>query len=411
MFKWLLSTLLLFSGLAGATEKNQLVILTTYNPAHLSPSIDSFRQQHPQLDVQVLQRRESDGLALLSTPNHGIDVVFSSSTRLFQPLTEQNALVPVRHMIAERGIHDTEQVAVLGYSGCGMIWNQRYLDRHQLPPPEQWEMLSNALYHDHLVMSSPSRSTTTHQMVENLLQRHGWDQGWQILLQVGGNLNAVTANSERVSNIIASGQAGIGLVIDSYAKAQQALFPFVEFRYQPKSLILPGFIAALDRSADDPAGQLFVRFMLSDDIQARIHEAPLYKMSRNQQPDFGVSPFPLDHLLLQQRAMLVQQLFDLSISKQLPLLSQAWRLIHEIRQSGDLSDSQQTQLALAVALASTPVINAEQASSPRFTALNDPIHDAAAAQIFEQLQQTMSQQLQKSILLSQEILMAQRQTP
>ncbi|QUJ68174.1 ABC transporter substrate-binding protein [Photobacterium sp. GJ3] len=198
-------------------------------------------------------------------------------------------------------------------------------------------MLSNALYHDHLVMSSPFRSTTTHQMVENLLQRHGWDQGWQILLQVGGNLNAVTANSERVSNIIASGQAGIGLVIDSYAKAQQALFPFVEFRYQPKSLILPGYIAALDRGADDPAGQIFVRFMLSEDIQTRIHEAPLYKLSRNQQPDFGVSPFPLDHTLLQQRAMLVQQLFDLSISKQLPLLSQAWRLIHEIRQSGDLS--------------------------------------------------------------------------
>ncbi|QUJ68175.1 hypothetical protein KDD30_03230 [Photobacterium sp. GJ3] len=133
MFKWLLSTLFLFSGLAGAAEKNQLVILTTYNPAHLSPSIDSFRQQHPQLDVQVLQRRESDGLALLSSPDHGIDVVFSSSTRLFQPLAEQNALVPVSHMIAERGIHDTEQVAVLGYSGCGMIWNQRYLDRHQLP--------------------------------------------------------------------------------------------------------------------------------------------------------------------------------------------------------------------------------------------------------------------------------------
>ncbi|KDM92564.1 ABC transporter substrate-binding protein [Photobacterium galatheae] len=401
--------LILLSGTAFAGDREQLVILTTDNPALLSPSIERFQQHYPTLDVQILQRREADGLALLAAPDHNVDVVFSSSIRLFSPLTERKALLPVASLTQDRHPMDTEHVAVLGYSGCGMIWNQRYLDRHQLPQPERWEALTDPLYYNHLVMSSPSRSTTTHQMVENLLQRHGWDQGWGLLLQVGGNLNQVSASSEKVSHMIASGQAGIGLVIDSDAKAQQNLFSFVQFRYQPDSFILPGYIAALSPGSPSPNGKDFVQFMLTESAQKQITQAPMYKRRRHEPLLFDGTTFPLDQKLLHQRAILVQQLFDISISKQLPLLNQAWHMIHEVRQLPDLDPHQAAQLARAVTLASTPVVRHEQASQPRYLSLQDPSRHPVSAQQVERLQNEMSRQLQESIQLSQAVLLSLKQ--
>lgn len=403
--------LILISGTAFAGSREQLVILTTDNPALLSPGVELFQQHYPNLDVQILQRREADALAMLSAPNHDVDVVFSSSIRLFRPLTNHNALIPVARLTPHKSPMDTEYIAVLGYSGYGLIWNQRYLDKHQLPAPQRLEALTDPLYYNHLVMSSPSRSATTHQMIENLLQRHGWDHGWGLLLQVGGNLDSVSASSKKVSHIVASGQAGVGLVIDSDAKAQQALFPFVHFRYQPDSLILPGYLAALSTDSSSPYGKNFVQFMLSEVVQKQIEQAPLYKLRRHARPQLEVATFPLNQELLHQRAILIQQLFDISISKQLPLLNQAWHMIHEVRRLPGLEPQQATQLARAVTLASTPVIRHEQAHQPAFTALQDPSRHPDSAQKLESLQDAMSRQLQESIQLTQAILFSQKQVP
>jgi len=405
----LLIILLLAASPLHASEKKQLVILTTFNPALLSSSIKIFEQQYSDLDVLILQRRESEGLALLARPDHGVNVVLSSSRRLFQPLADSHALVPVSELTHARSPLDSDHVAVLGFSGCGIIWNQRYTDRHALPVPSRWESLIAPVYHNHLVMSSPSRSATTHLMVESLLQRYDWDQGWQLLLQLGGNLNAISANNQRATDLVASGQSGIGLVIDSYAKAQQDHFPFIHFQYQPDSMILPSYIAALDRRQADQAGIAFVRFMLSAASQARLAQSPLYKMGRTHLPEIDAATFVMDTGLMEKRAVAVQQLFDISISQQQPLLNHAWQLIHQIRQLPALTEQQAAQLARSTMLASTPVISAGQADSEDFLSLQDPVRHPASALTVGLWQAQMSRQLQHSIRLSQDILMSYKQ--
>lgn len=392
-----------------ASEKKQLVILTTFNPALLSSSIEVFEQQHAGLDVIILQRRESEGLALLAKPDHGVNVVLSSSRRLFQPLADSHSLVPVSELTDEQNQFDSDYIAVLGFSGCGIIWNQRYVDRNALPVPSRWESLIDPVYHSHLVMSSPSRSATTHLMVENLLQRYDWDHGWRLLLQLGGNLNAISANSQRATDLVASGQSGIGLVIDSYAKEQQAHFPFIHFQYQPDSMVLPSYIAALDRKQSDQTGIEFVRFMLSDSSQARIEQSPIYKHRRAKIPALDTATFTVDTGLLEERAIPVQQLFDISISQQQPLLNYAWQLIHKIRLLPDLNPQQTEQLERSITLASTTVISAEQATTEAFLSLQDPVRHPASARTVGLWQEQMSQQLQQSIRLSQDILMSYKQ--
>jgi ABC-type Fe3+ transport system substrate-binding protein len=50
-------------------------------------------------------------------------------------------------------------------------------------------------YFNHLVISAPSRSGTTHLTVETILQAYGWEKGWALLLNAGGNMGSITDRS------------------------------------------------------------------------------------------------------------------------------------------------------------------------------------------------------------------------
>src|SRR3989304_4366462 len=92
-------------------------------------------------------------------------------------------------------------------SGYGLMWNTRYLALHKLPQPKEWTDLADARYHGHLVISAPSRSGTTHLTIEVILQAYGWEKGWALLLQMGGNMGAIT---ERGSGVPEAGSCGAG---------------------------------------------------------------------------------------------------------------------------------------------------------------------------------------------------------
>lgn len=120
------------------------------------------------------------------------------------------------------------------------------------------------------MMSSPSQSGTTHMMVESVLQQYGWEQGWALLMRLGGNLSAITARSFGVSDGISRGLAGAGLVIDSYALNSQARFDHVGFNIMPDSVILPTYLGVARHSTQPASAALFIQYLLSDRGQAII---------------------------------------------------------------------------------------------------------------------------------------------
>ncbi|TMX50455.1 hypothetical protein DA099_09175 [Photobacterium damselae] len=139
-------------------------------------------------------------------------------------------------------------IAIFGYSGYGFIANQDYLSSHQLPAPTSWEMLTDPMYAGHVAIGSPSRSITTHFMVESILQHYGWDKGWALLYQIAGNTKQIAARSYGVSDMVSQGTAGVGPVLDSFAFEYQKQFPFIEFHYQKNTPRLPSFIAGIKHS-------------------------------------------------------------------------------------------------------------------------------------------------------------------
>lgn len=125
------------------------------------------------------------------------------------------------------------------------MWNTRYLSANKLPKPKEWSDLIKPIYYDHIGMSSPSRSGTTHLTLEAILQGEGFLKGWQTMKFISGNFKTVAATSFAVPDGVNSGDFGIGIVIDFFGLSSAASgFP-VEFVYPTITALVPANIAII----------------------------------------------------------------------------------------------------------------------------------------------------------------------
>ena len=412
MMKLLYAVILFFSFSSWAKPTDQLIILTTFTVESLQPILKQFNQQYPEVHFTILHRRETSGVRLLSYEDHDIDIVISSSRSLFTPLVEKERLLPLKALNfdstsqQQRFMQDSiPNVAIFGYSGYGLMWNNDYLVKHQLPLPNKWESLADPRYFNHLVMSSPARSGTTHVMVENILQHYGWKNGWKLLLQIGGNLSSVSARSYGVKDSIARGLVGIGPIIDSYAYESHKRFPFIHFSYQPKSPLIPSYIAAVKNLNQARRSIEFIEFLLSEEIQHNLSTSSLNKYALDQTMAQPFEMTAIDHQLMQERSILVKQLFEQAVNRQLIRLNQAWQLIHKVRQLKELSSEELRQYNLAIRLASTPPVSEAQSRTPLMrSAISMPRSDVHSVRLLKEWRIMMAEQLDQAISICEKLL-------
>ncbi|MGF1759624.1 ABC transporter substrate-binding protein [Photobacterium sagamiensis] len=406
----LLLLLLIISPGCFAASTNHLIILTTFTESSITPITLEFQKQYPDANIKVLHRRVESGVRLLEKNGHDIDIVITSSQSLLQPLIEQKKLTALSADIAHSQLiqpfkqSQSENIVIFGYSGYGLMWNKDYLAKHHLDIPTHWESLTHPQYFRHVIMSSPYRSGTTHLMVENILQRYGWKDGWKLLLQVGGNLASISARSFGVSDAISRGLAGIGPVIDSFAYESQKQFPFIGFNYQNHSPQIPSYIAAVNNINQANHSLAFIDYLLSDEVQEKLPASSLHKYGLKQKTAHSYTHQALNMTLMRHREVLVKHLFEQTISHQLVLLNQAWQLIHKLNTAQNLTDEHRRQFNLAIRLASTPPVTETQANSESYHELSLSRTHVQTARRINAWRRIMRSQLEQSITLSQKII-------
>jgi len=92
--------------------------------------------------------------------------------------------------------------------------NNDYLSRYSLPKPRSWEDLASPNFSASLLKEdpaisfpTPSKSTTAARTIQLVLQKYGWDRGWEILTIIGAN-SKIVESSERARDDVASGVSG-----------------------------------------------------------------------------------------------------------------------------------------------------------------------------------------------------------
>ncbi|MFC4173693.1 ABC transporter substrate-binding protein [Microvirga sp. GCM10011540] len=377
---------------AAAAEKVR--VLTSFPPQLLEPFQSSFGRRHPGISIEFVQRKTTTAVADIVGERHRADIFWASAPDAFEILKRAGRLAVSKprptgapELIAGYPVNDPD-LTYLGFalSGYGFVYNPDYLKARGLPVPRGWSDLAAPIYAGHIGISSPSRSGTMHLMVEAILQVHGWDRGWGIWSEIGGNLATVTARSFGVSAGVARGRFGLGPTIDFLANPEGMPKGSTRFALPEETLFVPASIAILADAANRGGAELFVDFVLSPEGQALLLGPAVARLpiSPAVYPAGGTAegnPFQRDGLfarglfdagLSAARYELVNIIFDEMITIRRSELVRMWRSVRALETA--LSERTDADLARLVsdargALTRPPLSGAEAMELERWRAL------------------------------------------
>jgi phosphoglycerate transport regulatory protein PgtC len=325
------------SSLAAGLEST-LVVVTSYPKDLTGPFKKAFEAQYPGTTVEILQKKTSAGVKYIQETAQGntSDLMWASAPDAFEVLKSDGLLAKytptakgIPQKIGSYPINDPDGYYIgFAVSGYGIMWNTRYLKAKKIPVPKEWADLKKPVYHNHVGMSAPSRSGTTHLTVETVLQGEGWDKGWATWKQMAGNFKMVTERSFGVPEGVNSGDFGIGIVIDFFGFSSKATgFP-VDFVYPTVTTLVPANIAIVKDAPHPKAAAAFIEYLLSTEgqellLDPAIRRLPVNPSTYAKAPKNFPNPFKdksigaavkFDVGLSKDRYNIVNSLFDVMIT-------------------------------------------------------------------------------------------------
>lgn len=271
---WLSAVLL---AAAAEVSARDVVIVTSFPKELFETYKRAFELKHPGITVVINSKQTNAGVTYLreTKAKPEADIFWVSAPDAFQTLESDGLLekyAPPKEIMAKIPakignfpIHDPDgKYFGFAISGYGLMWNRNYLKAHKLPAPKEWTDLADPRYFNHLVISAPSRSGTTHLTIETILQAYGWEKGWGLLLNAGGNMGSITERSFGVPEAVISGQYGIGVVIDFFGLSAIASGQPVEFAYPSLTSVVPASVGIVKGGPNPQEARAFVNYLLSE---------------------------------------------------------------------------------------------------------------------------------------------------
>jgi len=374
---------------ANALEE-KLVIVTSYPKDLTGPFKKAFEAKYPSTTVEVLQKKTSAGVKYIQETVQGntSDLMWASAPDAFEVLKGDGLLTRytpkakgIPKNIGSYPINDPDGYYIgFAGSGYGIMWNTRYLKAKKIPVPGEWADLKKAVYHNHVGMSAPSRSGTTHLTVETVIQGEGWDKGWATWKEMAGNFKMVTERSFGVPEGVNSGDFGVGVVIDFFGFSSKATgFP-VDFVYPTVTTLVPANIAIVKDAPHPQAAAAFIEYLLSTEGQELLLDPAIRRLPVNPQtyakaPKDFPNPFmdksigaavKFDVLLSKSRYNLVNSLFDVMITYRREDLAKAALAIQQAQAALSGKSNKEAEVLIKEAralVAAMPISEAEAVDS------------------------------------------------
>ncbi len=375
------------------TPSGKVTVVTSFSKDVTDPFKAAFEKAYPGTRLEVQNRNTNAGVKFVEETkgNNQTDLFWASAPDAFEVLKGKGLLqkyqpkaTGIPEKIGAFPINDPEgHYFGFAASGYGIMWNTRYAQANKLPEPKDWSDLAKAAYYDHVAISAPSRSGTTHLTIETILQGEGWDKGWRTVKEMAGNFRQITERSFGVPDAVNSGQVGFGIVIDFFAFSSQASgFP-VKFVYPTVTTIVPANVGIIANAPNKAGAEAFVEFVLSPAGQEVLLEPSIRRLPINpavyakapadypnpfKDPSLGARvKFDVD--VSEKRTAVVDALFDQTITFQLDAIKAATKAVHDAEAALAKKDNPQARALVKEArdlIAAMPV-NEQQASSPEIT--------------------------------------------
>jgi ABC-type Fe3+ transport system substrate-binding protein len=152
-------------------------------------------------------------------------------------------------------------------SSFGILENTRAQKMIGLPQVRTWEELSQPRLRGWVGAGDPRNSGTMSVMFETFLQFYGWERGWQILTEIGGNVRKFDRVSSTTAKDVTLGETAYAFCIDFYGFTQVAVAGRSNLTFvlaQDFAAVAPDGLAILKGAPHLATARRFVDFVLSE---------------------------------------------------------------------------------------------------------------------------------------------------
>ena len=211
----------------------------------------------------------------------GIDCLFGGGMEPYLLLDDKKLLTSYK---PPRDIIDAIPQSVLGmdaydpqhtwfgaaFSSFGILQNKRVQSLMRLPLARTWQDLANPRLQGWVGAGDPRNSGTMNVMFEAFLQYFGWEEGWRVLTQIGGNVRKFDRVSSSTAKDVTLGETAYAFAIDFYGFSQIAAAGRTNMTFvlpEDFTALNPDGLAILKGAPNLQTAQRFIDFVLSEDGQ------------------------------------------------------------------------------------------------------------------------------------------------
>ncbi|MFX1565719.1 MAG: ABC transporter substrate-binding protein [Promethearchaeota archaeon] len=163
--------------------------------------------------------------------------------------------------------------AAAAISSFGFTINKPWLDDKGLPYPTHWENLTSFEFGGLLpaptvAMGNSPGTTSNTKIYEIILQRFGWEKGWETLSRMAAN-GRIYSGSVETQNAVEVGEVGVSMSIDFYGYTTALRNPGTEYIIPQNGSIINGDPIALCTTGTSiaNASESFIDWVLSPEGQ------------------------------------------------------------------------------------------------------------------------------------------------
>ncbi|MCP4248147.1 MAG: extracellular solute-binding protein [bacterium] len=152
-------------------------------------------------------------------------------------------------------------------SGFGILYHEEACALRGIPAPKTWEALADPALYGWVAIADPTQSGSNRFCLDLILQRHGWEKGWGVIIRVAANSRALLPGSTAVLENVSSGLCLAGLSVNFAAQQAAAGRRDGVLAYTSPtgaSAITPDVSTITSYASSNRIAERFLRFCLSE---------------------------------------------------------------------------------------------------------------------------------------------------